>query len=165
MRLLLSESAFLSMIVSAAEVYKRECYGFLLGHASGSCFRVHSAIALQDAERNYTSVTFIQSKAHQLYEGLHDIEVINAKVCGEFHSHAQYGDAKPRLALSSADKDSDLPTQIIMTVRDASRRQPWATRRGILSGTLGDKLIRMKAYFNDNGNFRVIQILAPWMDR
>ncbi len=58
MRVYLSENAFLDLLLSSAEVYKKECLGFLLGYKLEDRFIVEHAFSVQTANRRHKGVVF-----------------------------------------------------------------------------------------------------------
>src|ERR1044072_5028075 len=57
MEVYISANAFWALLVSAIEVYKRECFGMLLGYRDASnIYVVEHAISFQTANRRHTSV-------------------------------------------------------------------------------------------------------------
>ena len=49
MRVYLSENAFIDLLLSSAEVYKKECFGLLLGYKLEDRFIVEHAFSVQTA--------------------------------------------------------------------------------------------------------------------
>jgi hypothetical protein len=57
MKLFLSESAFMGLILSSIEVYKKECLGLLLGYKLEDRFIVEYTVAYQSAKRMRNGVS------------------------------------------------------------------------------------------------------------
>ena len=57
MKVFLSEAAFMGLILSSIEVYKRECLGILLGYKLEDRFIVEYSIAYQSAKRMRNGVS------------------------------------------------------------------------------------------------------------
>ena len=51
MRAYLSENAFIDLLLSSAEVYRKECLGFLLGYRLEDRFIIEHAFSFQTASR------------------------------------------------------------------------------------------------------------------
>jgi len=51
------ETAFLSIVLSSVEAYKKECYGLILGYRTDKQWRVEYAVPYQTAERGHKTVT------------------------------------------------------------------------------------------------------------
>jgi len=58
MKVYLSENAFMGLLISSAEVFKRESLGYLLGYRLHDRFIVEYAFGLQTARRRRRGVTF-----------------------------------------------------------------------------------------------------------
>ena len=58
MRVYLSENAFIDRLSSSAEVYKKECFGFLLGYKLEDRFIVEHAFSVQTATRRHKGVEY-----------------------------------------------------------------------------------------------------------
>ena len=66
MRVYLSENAFIDLLLSAAEVYKRESLGFLLGYKPEGRFIIEHAFSFQTARRKHKGVTFQHKNGSRL---------------------------------------------------------------------------------------------------
>src|SRR4030042_1522548 len=58
MRVYLSENAFIDLLLSSAEVYKKECLGFLLGYKLEDRFIVEHVFSVQTANRRHKGVVY-----------------------------------------------------------------------------------------------------------
>ena len=143
----LSEQAFLGLILSAAEVYGRECYGLLFGYSLPGKTIVEGAIAYQTAERKFSQVS--------LYERQHKIiqRVIHAfpkhAYVGEFHSHPFFRGAAGDTGLGPGDLFgiSEPEIQLVIAINPRRRSVDWSTNRnGALSGTLAGHHFRLAGY-------------------
>src|SRR3989304_4082877 len=56
MEVYLSENAFFGLLVSTIEVFRRECFGILLGHSTSERVFVEFAVPYQTANRKYREV-------------------------------------------------------------------------------------------------------------
>ena len=57
MEVYISANAFWALLISAIEVYKKECFGLLLGYRDNSnAYIVEHAVSYQTAKRQHTSV-------------------------------------------------------------------------------------------------------------
>ena len=52
----LSENAFVGLLVSTVEVYRRECFGILLGHRESDRIMVDFVVPYQSAVRKFQEV-------------------------------------------------------------------------------------------------------------
>src|SRR5438876_10862881 len=56
MEVYISSNAFWALLISAIQVYKKECFGLLLGYRDDNTYIVEHAISYQTANRRHTSV-------------------------------------------------------------------------------------------------------------
>jgi len=144
----LTESAFLGIIISSVEVYKKECLGVLLGHREVDRLTVQYAIPYQSAKRRAKSVEPNLTRAVRCIEELPHLSHLNH--LGYFHSHTQYGQTKARPEPSEQDLSSMAVghLEIIVAINEAKRSQDWTiNRRGYLSGAATDHSFSMAAYY------------------
>jgi hypothetical protein len=98
----LSLPAFLSIVSSSIETFKKETIGYLIGVKGENKYVVEYAIPYQTAESGFAHVTVdlkrverVNSILRLLSEGLEYI--------GEFHSHTVFGDAIALVTPSAED--------------------------------------------------------------
>src|SRR5512142_2630635 len=92
MRVYLSENAFIDILLSSAEVYKRECLGFLLGYRLEDRFIVEHAFSFQTARRRPKGVVS-RDRSHRKIEPIIS-RCDRLQIIGDFHSHTQFGMSK-----------------------------------------------------------------------
>ena len=134
----ISEQAFLAIVFAAAEVYRRESYGLLFGHALPGKVIVSGALAYQTAERRFSEVSLFQ-RPNKVIQSL-IARFPKHEYLGEFHSHADFRGREAQAALTPEDLDSMTPGEIalVVAVNPRLRKRPWsANADGALSGTLG----------------------------
>ena len=119
MEVYISANAFWALLISAIEVYKRECFGLLLGYRDGgNSYIVEHAISYQTAYRRHTSVEKNGRASKRMEKFLANLGHLS--VIGDFHSHTGWGDLKgvhPRPAKALAESlfellDGENPTRI-----------------------------------------------------
>src|SRR5688572_32720426 len=89
----ISANAFWALLISAIEVYKKECYGLLLGYRDNSdIYIVEHAISYQTANRTHTSVERNRRAAKRIQKFLDNIPHLS--MIGDFHSHTGWGGLK-----------------------------------------------------------------------
>lgn len=150
MEVFLEKEAFLGLLLSAIETYKKECFGSLLGYITGKRILIELTIPTQVAERKFSTVEpdwkrLAQSKKimsqHTAYSHL-----------GYFHSHPQFG--KKRYDTKQSEKDIDSmensELEIIIAINNKLRSQRWNIVRKELRGSVGDYSIRIAAYYRNN---------------
>jgi proteasome lid subunit RPN8/RPN11 len=114
MRVYLSENAFIDLLLSSAEVYRKECFGLLLGYKLEDRFIVEHAFSVQTANRKHKGVEY-KRKNHK------KIEPILARFnklqkIGDFHSHTQFGPTKGLAFPSDEDITSMVHDNIYLIV-------------------------------------------------
>lgn len=129
LRVYLSEAAFMDILLSAAEVYKKECLGYLLGYKLEDRFIVEHAFNLQSANRRHRAVDLrktYQKKIEPILDKFHKLRIV-----GDFHSHTQYGDFKGRPVPSKEDVDSMKKNHvyIIIAINNNSKTVLWEKTR------------------------------------
>ena len=133
-----SEQAFLAIVFAAAEVYRRESYGLLFGHALPGKVIVSGALAYQTAERRFSEVCLFERQNKTVQSLI--ARFPKHEYLGEFHSHADFRGREAQAGLTPEDLDSMTPGEIAIVVAVNPRRRnvPWAANAdGSLSGTLG----------------------------
>jgi len=145
----LSLPAFLSIVSSSIETFKKETIGYLIGVKGENKYVVEYAIPYQTAESGFAHVTVdlkrverVNSILRLLSEGLEYI--------GEFHSHTVFGDAIALVTPSAEDLLTTVPGElnIICAVNTKRRSVKWyEDRRGVLVGTVGEYRIEIGGYF------------------
>jgi len=135
----LSEQAFLGMILSAAEVYNRECYGLLFGYSLPGKTIVEGAIAYQTAERKFAEVSLYERQNRVIQRVI--AQFPKHEYVGEFHSHPHYGrrDGMAGLTEEDAIGVTEAEVQLVIAINPRRRTVCWSTNAdGTLSGTLAD---------------------------
>jgi proteasome lid subunit RPN8/RPN11 len=146
-RVFLDEPAFISVVVSAIEAYRRECYGVLLGSVRLGRAYIRTAIAYQTARRTPTSVDLTEARRRTLRQAL--LAFPRHDYIGEFHSHPDFGGTSGSTTVG----DSDLvgvrwgEYELIIAVRYPRNKMPWHyCADGSLSGVAGGHMVKMRAY-------------------
>jgi proteasome lid subunit RPN8/RPN11 len=139
LKITLDEGALLAIIAATAEVYKKECYGLLVGtkQKQKNNYKIIGAIVAQKAERKHGSVEFDWG---YFATWLKTIKMLpNCEVLGEFHSHPQFGGCKGLKNPSEGDMlDMIGPIQMIVSANDAvyKRRRFRVNKNGSISGVI-----------------------------
>jgi proteasome lid subunit RPN8/RPN11 len=161
----ISENAFWALLVSAIEVYKKECFGFLLGYRdSAGNYVVGHALSYQTAHRRHTSVEKNSRASKRIHKFLANLPHLS--LIGDFHSHTAWGDLKSIGVPSTQDVSDMMPEQlyIIIVANDKRRNGPWQYNGdGTLSGTVDDYHFGLGAYYLDsNGRSKRADIYCPY---
>jgi proteasome lid subunit RPN8/RPN11 len=163
MRVYLSENAFLDLLLSSAEVYRRECFGFLLGYKLEDRYIIEHAFSVQTANRKHKGVVYNQ-------KNLNKIEPILARFnklqkIGDFHSHTQFGPTKGLPLPSEEDIKGMTPGHIylIVAINNNEKTMPWGEKRdGTLSGSVSEFFFKISAHFvNGDSSVKRAKIHCP----
>jgi len=161
----LSDKAFLGLILSAIEVYKKECMGALLGYKAYNRIVVEYAIPYQTAERKPGQVEMSWKRESRIRE-------ILPKICqlehvGYFHSHTQWGEKKGETKLSEIDKRDMEPMQIeiVIAINEAKKRITWNTSSSgkELYGTISNYYLKLAGYYKEGRKIKQCKILCPYV--
>ncbi|MEW6686662.1 MAG: Mov34/MPN/PAD-1 family protein [Candidatus Edwardsbacteria bacterium] len=145
MQVYISESAFWGLLVSAIEVYKKECYGILLGHCDQNMFIVDHAVACQKAERHST---WVKAREKSYQKIVHFFENLpNLYIIGDFHSHPT---TEAYLSEDDVASMSLKEIYILIEIRDKAKDKWWSYNEdGTISGTTDSWFIKLVAYYID----------------
>jgi proteasome lid subunit RPN8/RPN11 len=135
----ISQNAFWGLLISAVEVYKRECFGLLIGY--------------RDRRSSDEIERFLENIPH-------------LSVIGDFHSHTMWGISRAASHPSETDRQGMSPRNVyvIVSVNDRLREVPWSYNDDAsLSGTTDDHYFRITAYtVTSAGETRRAPILCPY---
>ncbi|NJD68721.1 MAG: hypothetical protein C3F12_03940 [Candidatus Methylomirabilota bacterium] len=163
MDLYLSENAFVGLLVSTIEVYRKECFGVLLGQATQDRILVDFVVPYQTANRKFREV-HVDLMRSQRVEGA--VRSTSRWECvGDYHSHPMYGTFRATTTLSKVDRDffKDGHIAIVVAINDSARQQRWSyVRRGGLSGSINGYNIRIAGYHKTNGVIERAPIHCPY---
>lgn len=146
-RVFLNRAAFVALTTAAAEAYRRECYGVLLGSAKRRRAWVGVALAYQSARRKPTSVDLVDRRRRIIRRLLRAFP--HYDYIGEFHSHPGRGEEPGRAFLGCTDLEGVRPGEfeIVVGVRQARARLPWRhCADGSLAGAAGKFHFKIRAY-------------------
>ena len=148
----ISANAFWALLTSAIEVYKKECFGILLGYRdSSNIYIIEHALSYQTARRTHGSVDKNRRASKRIKSFLDSIPHLS--LIGDFHSHTGWGDLKGVGKPSDQDVVDMSPEYIslIIVVNDKRRSSRWQYNGdGTLSGTVDDYHFRISAYYLDS---------------
>lgn len=151
MEVYISANAFGALLISAIEVYKKECFGIVLGYRDGSnIYIMEHAISYQTANRRHTSVERNGRASRRMHKFLANLPHLS--VIGDFHSHTGWGDLKGVGVLSTQDVCDMTPgyVSIIIVANDKRRTSAWQYNGdGTLSGTIDEYHFRIGGYYLD----------------
>ncbi len=164
----ISQNAFWGLLISAVEVYKRECFGLLIGYRDRKgpeeMYIVEHALPFQSAGRRHRGVVS-NPRAHKRIERFL-ANIPHLSVIGDFHSHTMWGYNRAANHPSDTDLAGMQPSNIylIVSVNDRVRDVPWSYKDdGSLSGTTDEHHFRLTAYtVTATGEHRKASILCPY---
>src|SRR3990172_19023 len=133
----LSENVFMGLILSSVEVYKKECFGLLLGYRTPQKYIVEHAVPYQSAKRGHKWIELRSDKWKVIQEVLENFPKLD--MIGDFHSHTMYRDVKADVTLSEDDIIHTYPDelQIVIAVNENRRSMAWTSNPDhTISGTI-----------------------------
>jgi proteasome lid subunit RPN8/RPN11 len=164
MRVYLSENAFIDLLLSSAEVYKKECLGFLLGYRLEDRFIVEHAFSFQTADRKPKGVVSLD-RSHKKIEPIIK-RLDRLQIVGDFHSHTQFGLEKGLPSPSQEDIDGMSPSHIylIIAINNNRKTMVWAENRdGTVSGSVSSFFFKIAAYYlSGRSSVRKAKIHCPF---
>lgn len=164
MRTYLSENAFIDLLLSSAEVYKRECLGFLLGYKLEDRFIVEHAFSFQTARRKPKGVVS-RDKSHKKIDPILS-RFDRLQIIGDFHSHTQFGMTKG-VPLPSPEDIKSMTTDriyLIVAINNNKKTMSWAENiDGTISGSVDKFSFKISAYYlNNRSSARKAKIHCPF---
>jgi len=147
MKIYLSGDAFMHLLLSSAEVFKKESLGYLLGYRLEDRFIIEHAFGLQTARRRRRGVLLSRRNQKKIEPILSKFE--KTQIIGDFHSHTQYGELKGLPIPSPEDIEGMEPDNLylIIAINDMQLNRPWRENRdGSISGSIGDFFFKISAY-------------------
>jgi proteasome lid subunit RPN8/RPN11 len=164
---ILQEHALVSILTTVTEVYKKECYGLLLGRANKNTYTITNAITIQKASRLFSSVGLSRTHFAKI---LHNIACLPGfSLLGEFHSHAQFGERRGQPVLSGGDMrdvSDDMSLQIVIAANDVKNRIQWkTTKEGTINGSLANISMIVRAFDVVDGDAQHLPIQCKFLDK
>lgn len=163
MEVYLSENAFVGLLVSTVEVYRRECFGVLLGHREPERIMVDFVVPYQSAKRKFQEVHMDWQRGQRVEEAVRAAS--RWELVGDYHSHPMYGEKKGTTRLSRVDMDDfrDEATSIIVAINDGHRRQRWGyVEGGLVAGSINGYLLRLAAYHKSGDDIFRVPLICPY---
>lgn len=149
LKIYLSGDAFMHLLISCAEVFKKESLGYLLGYRLEDRFIIEHAFSLQTARRKRRGVLLRHRDQKKIAPILSKFESL--QIIGDFHSHTPYGETRGLPIPSPEDISEMEPDNLYIIVALNTLRQksrPWKENRdGSVSGGVGGIFFKISAYF------------------
>jgi proteasome lid subunit RPN8/RPN11 len=163
MDIYLSENAFVGLVVSTIEVYRKECFGVLLGQSTPGRVLVDFVVPYQTANRKYREVHVDLLRSQRVEEAVRTTS--RWECLGDYHSHPMYGTARATTTLSAIDRKflKDGNVAIVVAINDSARKQRWSyVMGGGLSGGVNGYNIRIAGYYKTHGVIARAPIHCPY---
>jgi len=163
MRVYLSENAFLDLLLSSAEVYKKECLGFLLGYKLEDRFIIEHAFSFQTADRKPKGVTSLDQSHKKIEPILAQFDRL--MIIGDYHSHTQFGMTRglPRPSEEDVTGMKQEHIYLIVAINNNNKTMRWAENRdNTISGSVGDFFFKISAYFLNGASVRKARVHCPF---
>ena len=144
----LRENVFVGLVLSSVEVYKKECFGLLLGYKTPKKYIVEHAVPYQSARRGHKWIELRGDKWKIIQEVVHHFPKLD--MLGDFHSHTMYRDVRADVVLSEEDVVDMYPDelQIVLAVNEFKRSMPWTSNPDqSVSGTINGFHFKIAAYY------------------
>lgn len=151
MQAYLSENVFMGMVLSTVEVYKKECFGLLLGYRTAEKYVVEHAIPYQSVKRGHNFAELRSDKWRLMQEVLKHFQRLD--VLGDYHSHTMYGDVRAEVSLSREDIEYMDPNdlQVVIAINENRRSRGWTVNTDrTMSGSLDRYHFKIAAYYDAN---------------
>lgn len=162
--IVLSDRAFIGIVLSSIEVYKKECLGALLGTKSQGRIIVEHAIPFQAvAKRTFSEVVPNLKKELKIKETIP--KLVHLERLGDFHSHPQFKDKKGVAELSEVDKQSieETEIEIVVAINTSKRSLDWKVSKGELSGSICDYNVRIAGFYKSkDGKIKKLDVVCPY---
>ncbi len=163
MDLYLSENAFVGLLVSTIEVYRKECFGVLLGQSTSDRILVDFVAPYQTANRKFREVHVDLMRSQRVEEAVRSTS--RWECVGDYHSHPMYGTVRATTTLSKVDKSffKEGHVAIVVAINDSVRQQRWNyVQGGGMSGSINGYNIRIAGYHKANGTIERAPIHCPY---
>lgn len=148
MKIYLSETAFIDLLLSSAEVYKKESIGVLLGYKLEDRFIVEHAFSFQKARRKHKGVV-VKHKDNKRIESI-IAKFERLQIIGDFHSHTQFGVTKgvPDPSEEDIKEMNKGYIYLIIAINNNEKTMNWGENRdGTISGSIGDFFFKIAAFY------------------
>ena len=163
----LSLPAFLTIVSSSVEVFRKETLGYLIGIKGEDKWMVEYAIPFQTTESSYAHASIDEDRVARINDILSSVSQ-GIELIGDFHSHTVFGDSPATVIPSDTDLMSTIPgdLNIICAVNLKKRSVDWyENERGMLVGTIGEYRIEIGGYYVAEAgigrNYQRIAIRCP----
>ena len=154
LEVIISESAFISMVTAAVETFPNETLGVLIGLRKKEKMIIQLATAYQTARRSEDQV-----EVHPRLSDRMDVflkKVTHLEIVGDFHSHPEINvDKISSVRLSSVDKASMIPNRIgiVLAIDKDGRQLEWKhLPKGSLKGSVSPYTLKITTWLKTTEN-------------
>jgi len=163
---ILKKDAFLTMVLSCVEVYKKEALGYLIGYKTKNLFLVEHAIPFQSAKRGFVWAEIPEKRLERIRE-LAERFKTHFEIIGDFHSHTRLGESAG-LPIPSGDDIASMEkgkVYLIVAINECGDEcVRWHnTEKLTLKGSLKGYVLEIAAfYLKREYKFEEIPVFAPF---
>jgi hypothetical protein len=147
--------AFMAIVSSAVESFRKETIGYLIGLKSDHKFRVEYAIPYLTAESGFAHATLDLKRTQRINDILKKFSE-GLEYIGDYHSHTLFGDNTATVKPSSSDLGTTSAGELnlICAINLKQRSVAWReNRHGSLVGSVGEYHIEIGGYYVDKPRF------------
>lgn len=165
-KVIIQKQAFIGIISSVIEVYKKEAYGELIGTVDNNHYIVKNTYTYQTAKRTYVSVSVKTHRENRLNRTLSFFTT--SKVIGSFHSHPEGPHYLSKWDAKQI-KGTKPEIDVLISIYKTKRLRQWKTNKDLsISGTIGCQfLLKISAFERDKKTKKMVplKIECPYMER
>lgn len=159
----LTEPAFISLVVSTIEVYRRACCGILLGHRQPDRILVDFAVPYQSAHRTFQEVRMPEGRSQRVADAVRAAS--QATLVGQYHSQCQGVRRRGTTRLLRADRGTRTQdgVSVVVAINDSRRHQAWGYgKKGLIAGSLNGYSLRIAAYLQREHAVVRVPLICPY---
>jgi proteasome lid subunit RPN8/RPN11 len=169
-RVEIRKKAFFPLILAAAETFKKETSGLILGRYENGRVVVKTSVPCQESKRSFGYFDFNKKRLRVMQEIIEEFyPKTNYDLLGYFHSHPEYGKIKFKPKPSRADKKWIFDEEdegiffLFIAIREKTKKQKWHLRKAgkILCGIIGRFRFDISVYFRKRKRLFRTKIVFP----
>lgn len=140
------------MVSSAAEVYRYETVGYLVGYPIKSNFVVEYAAPFQSVQSSEDLIRVDENRTGRINRIINRFAE-GLEIVGTFHSHAGLGSQRALALPSDADVNHVLPDEVelIVAVNQGDRKTKWREGRYTLYGSVENLHVEIGGFVRATG--------------
>lgn len=168
-KVVLKENAFLSMVLSSIEVYRKEAYGLIIGSRKKKNYLVSHSFSFQTAERSYDVTSIDESKERMINNQIKYLT--NQKLIGDYHSHANGPDELSRDDIKTMRDSFEGFVSVLVVPKKIKNKRKYHWRHNRLqkcvSGSVGNFSVKIVAFYYDPKKKRALKVAVrcPFISR